>query len=144
MDDYYLLLFYNIYQLCFSKYNYFYVIWLALSSTISNGTPTFYLDSLITNEVFTLATFSAEVNSSVRNVWKVLRSGATHLRIKSTSPFSCISCRTRANNQHFSMSIISHSISFFCWPTAYNPGCKIVKGDCYIFLWIIFNYYFNT
>ena len=101
MGDYYLLLYYNIFQLSFSNYNCSYVNCLALSSTISKGTPTSSFDSLITNEVFTLATFSVEVNSSVRNVWKVLRSGATHLRIKSTSPLSMLHSLTKGQVSHF-------------------------------------------
>jgi hypothetical protein len=48
----------------------------------------------ITSEVLTLATLSAAVSSSVRKLWKVDRSGATHFRMKSTSPFSMWHSRT--------------------------------------------------
>ena len=58
------------------------------SSRISNGTPGTSFAPRITREVFTLATLSAAVSSPVRKDWNVLRSGATHFRMKSISPFS--------------------------------------------------------
>ena len=67
---------------------------LSRSSRMSKGTPGSSLAPRITSEVLTLATFSAAVSSSVRNFWKVDRSGATHLRMKSTSPLSMWHSRT--------------------------------------------------
>ena len=58
------------------------------SSKTSNGTPGWSLAQRITKEVFTLATFSADVNSSVKNIWNEDKSGATHFKTKSTSPFN--------------------------------------------------------
>ena len=60
----------------------------ARASSTSKGTPGSHLVSRITSEVFTEATLGAETRSRVRNFWKVDRSGATHFRMKSISPFS--------------------------------------------------------
>ena len=48
----------------------------------SIGTMAASFDWRSTSEVFTLRTFGAAVSFSTK-VWKVLRSGATHLRTKS-------------------------------------------------------------
>src|SRR5262249_15832411 len=66
---------------------------LAQARIISSGTTASSLELRSVSEVLTLRTCGAAV-SSVTKAWKVLRSGATHLRMKSISPESIQHSRT--------------------------------------------------
>src|SRR5690606_2953427 len=70
------------------------------ASSTSKGTPGLSFAQRMTRLVLTLATFGAEVRSSVRKVWKLERSGATHFRMKSISPFSMWHSRTSGQSRH--------------------------------------------
>src|ERR1700741_389690 len=59
----------------------------------SIGTIAASLELRSVSEVFTLRTCGAAVSSATK-AWKVLRSGATHLRMKSISPDSIQHSRT--------------------------------------------------
>ena len=77
------------------------------AASIGTAASSFELRSV--SEVLTLRTCGAAV-SSVTKAWKVLRSGATHLRMKSISPYSIQHSRTSGcARTNFSNSIRSAS-----------------------------------
>src|SRR5690606_2285467 len=87
------------------------------SSSASTGTPGRCFDWRMVSEVRTLATLGAGVSFSVRKLWKVERSGATHFRMKSISPLSMWHSRTSGQLSTSASNALRSASAWLCSPT---------------------------